>query len=167
MLEKRLKATQLPYMVSASQGHETPLSETPHSTPRRFQYLDFCLEAGNLKWPEEIVLETIEHQRSFLIPGTARCYRTASMLDEPSVLLTATFNVVNHSPDSLATMKDSGVRWGRGGGASSSSGCAKGAGWRNMDRLLARQDTRGTTDLCRGGDCSCPATHQRLRVQHL
>lgn len=63
MLKKRKKATYLPYMVSVSQGQETPLSETHRSTPRRFRYLGFCLEAGNPKWPEEIVLEAIEQQR--------------------------------------------------------------------------------------------------------
>lgn len=31
-------------------------------------------------------------------------------------------------------------------------------------RLLAWQDMRGTTDLYRGGGCSCPATHHRLRL---
>lgn len=38
-----------------------------------------------------------------------------------------------HLPESLATIKDSGVRSGRGGGSSSSSGSGGVADWRDRD----------------------------------
>lgn len=68
-----------------------------------------------------------------------------------------------HLPDSLATIKDSGVRSGRGGG-SSSSGCGRVANWGDMDRLPAWHNTAGELQTfveTLRADCSCPTVHQR------
>lgn len=91
------------------------------------------------------------------------------MLDEPSVLLRPTFGVLHHLPDSLATMKDSGVRWGRGGASSSSSssGCGRGAVWRDTDRLLAWQDMGGDHRPGQGRGLLLPCHTPEIRVKHL
>lgn len=148
-------------MVSVSLSHQTPLSETHHSTPKRFRCLYFCLEAENQRWLEGIVLETMEQQRGRCSPWAARAkvlpaappWRSPQTPSQP-------LPHEMHSPGSSATIKDSGVRSGRGGG-SSSSGCGGVANWGDTDTLPTWHNPAGEPVQRLRADGSYPALHLR------